>query len=69
MKNETYKNKKPVSDGACGLELLPEGDYTFEVARCGDPYKNSKGNWILPLRLSVLPAATTTHPPSPPSGQ
>jgi len=56
MTEGTYIYKKPSSDGT---PLLPVGDYSFEVARCGDPYKNSKGNWVLPLRLSILPNRIT----------
>jgi hypothetical protein len=56
---DIYKYKAPASTSAQNFKLLPEDDYDFEVTRCAEPYKNSKGNWVLPVRLSILPDRIT----------
>jgi hypothetical protein len=37
---------------------LKEGDYSFVVAQCDEPYQSSAGNWVLPLKLSIQPDGT-----------
>jgi hypothetical protein len=37
---------------------LKEGDYSFVVASCDEPYQSSAGNWVLPLKLSIQPDGT-----------
>jgi hypothetical protein len=39
---------------------LPEGDYAYVVADCGEPYqKDSSGNWVLSLKLSIQPSGAS----------
>jgi hypothetical protein len=35
---------------------LPEGDYAYVVADCGEPYQKDSGNWVLSVKLSIQPS-------------
>jgi len=37
-------------------EILPEGDYNFRVLECGEPYLNQNDNWVVKVKLSILPS-------------
>ena len=56
---DTYKYKAPPSASTRNFKPLPESDYDFEIVRCTEPYKNTKDNWVLPVRLSILPERIT----------
>ena len=36
-------------------ELLAEGDYTFEVLECREPYRKDNGRWVMKVKLSIQP--------------
>jgi hypothetical protein len=36
-------------------EILPEGDYQFRVLECGEPYLNQNHNWVVKIKLAILP--------------
>lgn len=38
---------------------LPEGDYNFKVAECGEPYQKVSGNWVLAVKLTIQPSGQT----------
>jgi hypothetical protein len=38
---------------------LPEGDYNFAVTECPEPYQKETGNWVLNVRLNILPNGET----------
>ena len=40
---------------------LQPGDYNFKVLSCDAPYKSDAGNWVLPLKLVILPAHVTVY--------
>jgi len=42
---------------------LPPGDYNFAVAECPEPYQKDNGNWVLNVRLSILPGGETVFAP------
>jgi hypothetical protein len=35
---------------------LPEGDYAYVVADCGEPYQKDSGNWVLSVKLAIQPS-------------
>jgi hypothetical protein len=37
-------------------DILPEGDYNFRVLECGEPYLNQNDNWVVKVKLSILPS-------------
>jgi hypothetical protein len=37
---------------------LKEGDYSFVVSECDEPYQSKAGNYVLPLKLSIQPDGT-----------
>jgi hypothetical protein len=38
---------------------LPEGDYSYTVSECGEPYQKDSGNWVLAVKLAVQPSGQT----------
>jgi hypothetical protein len=38
---------------------LPEGDYSYVVAECGEPYQKDNGNWVLAVKLAIQPTGVT----------
>jgi len=53
----TYRFQKPSERPAFGA--LQEGDYTFVVSQCGEPYTNPKsGNLVLAVKLAIQPGGT-----------
>jgi hypothetical protein len=57
MTTNSYKfgggTQKPL--GAAVSGVLPEGDYTFTVLECTEPYLNDNGRWVLKVKLSIPP--------------
>ena len=51
----TYKYQGP-PQVARPIGPLPEGEYDFEVTDCQEPYESKAGNWVLPLKLAILPS-------------
>lgn len=35
---------------------LPEGDYSYVVAECGEPYQKDNNNWVLRVKLAIQPS-------------
>ena len=42
---------------------LPQGDYNFVVAECPEPYQKESGNWVVNVRLNILPNGETVFAP------
>jgi hypothetical protein len=42
--------------GQVSPDILPEGDYNFRVLECGEPYLNPNDNWVVKVKLSILPS-------------
>ena len=42
---------------------LPAGDYPFVVAECPEPYQKESGNWVVNVRLNILPNGETVFAP------
>jgi hypothetical protein len=38
---------------------LPEGDYAYVVADCGEPYQKDSGNWVLSVKLLIQPSGAS----------
>jgi hypothetical protein len=38
---------------------LPEGDYAYVVADCGEPYQKDNGNWVLAVKLAIQPSGAS----------
>ena len=52
----TYRFKAPPPAPTFGP--LPEGDYDYTVAECGEPYESAAGNTVLPVKLTIQPDGT-----------
>lgn len=48
-----YRFKAPPPQPTFGP--LPEDDYDYVVAECGEPYESAAGNTVLPVKLSIQP--------------
>jgi hypothetical protein len=52
----TYRYKEPPQRGqTLPTGPLPESDYDFVVASCGEPYESKANNLVLPLELTIKP--------------
>ena len=38
---------------------LPEGDYAYVVADCGEPYQKDTGNWVMSVKLAIQPSGAS----------
>jgi hypothetical protein len=59
-----YKFREPPARPVFELGPLTEGDYSFTVVECGEPYRSKAGNLVLPLRLRIEPSGISvfSHP-------